>query len=307
MARKVIVTIAPTGGMAKKTQNPNLPTQPGEIAEDVKRCYDAGASVVAVHARRPDDGATCDPRIYGEINSQIRARCDIIINNSTGGGVDGDMVAQGPNGYWEIMWEQRIKGVEAGAEMCTFDSHTIVASFGDRELLVHTSPNRCRQLAELMKAKGIKPEWEVFSPPHIMQDATTLIQEGFDSAPYYFNIVLNAHRGFQDGLPYTPKILQMMVDLLPQGSVFCTSGIGPAQLPLAVNTLLLGGHVRVGLEDSLYYSHGVLASNVQLVERIVRIIREFDMEPATPEEARAIIGLPSLKVGARSSMEQAAR
>ena len=298
MTRKVIVTIAPTGGMAKKSNNPNLPTQPIEIAEDVKRCYDAGASVVAVHARRPDDGATCDAAIYREINSQIRARCDIIINNSTGGGVDGDMVAQGSNGYWEILWEQRLKGLEAGAEMCTFDSHTIIASFGGKELLVHTSPQRCRQLAELMKAKGIKPEWEVFSPPHIMQDATTLINDGFDPAPHYFNIVLNAHKAFQDGMAYTPRTLQMMVDLLPPNTVWCTSGIGPAQLPLAVNTLLLGGHVRVGLEDSLYYSHGVLASNVQLVERIVRIMRELDMEPATAEEAREIIGLPSLNIAA---------
>lgn len=305
MAKKVIVTIAPTGGMAKKSQNPNLPTQPIEIAEDVKRCFDAGASVVAVHARRKDDEATCDPRIYGEINSQIRARCDIIINNSTGGGVDGDMIGQGGNGYWEILWEERLKGLDAGAEMATFDSHTIIASFGGKELLLNTSPSRCLQLAELMKEKGIKPEWEVFNPAHILQDATTLIEGGYDKAPYYFNIVLNAHRGFQGGLPYTPKILQQMIDLLPPNSIFCTSGIGPSQLPLAINTLLLGGHVRVGLEDSLHYDRGTLATNVQLVERIVRIMRELDIEPATPEEAREMIGLPSLKIsGAKSMSEQ---
>ncbi len=304
MARKVIVTIAPTGGMAKKSQNPNLPTQPVEIAEDVKRCYDAGASVVAVHARRPDDQATCDAAIYGEINSQIRARCDIIINNSTGGGIDGDMVARGSNGYWEILWEERLKGLDAGAEMCTFDSHTIVASFQDKEILLNTSPSRCRQLAELMAEKGIKPEWEVFNPAHILQDASQLIAEGFDPAPHYFNIVLNANRAFQCGLPYTPKILQMMVDQLPPNTVWCTSGIGPAQLPLALNTLLLGGHVRVGLEDTLYYDRGILASNVQLVERIVRIMRELDMEPASAEEARGMIGLPSLHVDAMSAQGQ---
>jgi uncharacterized protein (DUF849 family) len=293
--------------MAKKEQNPNLPTQPVEIAEDVKRCYDAGASVVAVHARRKDDGATCDPRIYSEINAQIRARCDIIINNSTGGGVDGDMIAQGSNGYWEIMWEERLKGLDGiGAEMCTFDSHTVIASFGGKELLLNTMPSRCLQLAEMMKAKGIKPEWEVFNPSHIVQDASVLIEAGYDSAPYYFNIVLGAHKAFQGGLPYTPQILQSMIDLLPKGTIFCTSGIGPAQLPLAINTLLLGGHVRVGLEDSLYYDRGVLATNVQLVERIVRIMREMDIEPATAEEARGMIGLPSLTLSGAKSMSELA-
>ena len=123
-SNKVIVTIAPTGGMASKVQNPNLPTRPQEIADDVYRCYSAGASVVAVHARRAsDDQATCDPAVYREINSLIRSKCDIVINNSTGGGINGDMVRQAPNGYHEIMFEERIKGVEAGAEMCTFDPH----------------------------------------------------------------------------------------------------------------------------------------------------------------------------------------
>jgi uncharacterized protein (DUF849 family) len=299
-SRKVIVTIAPTGGMAKKSQNPHLPTQPREIAADVHRCYDAGASVVAVHARRPDDGATCDAAIYGEINGLIRASCDIIINNSTGGGVDGDMTRQAANGYWEILWDERLKGLEAGAEMCTLDSHTIVASFGGKELLLNTAPSRCLELAQKMQSKGIKPEWEVFNPAHILQDATTLINAGYDSNPF-FNIVLNCDRAFQGALPYTPKILQMMVDLLPPNTVFCTSGIGPAQLPAAINTLLLGGHVRVGLEDNLFYEKGVLATNVQLVERIVRIIREMGMEPASAAEAREIIGLAPLRKALRAA------
>ena len=95
---KVIVTIAPTGGMASRSQNPHLPTQPDTIAEDVYRCYNAGASVVAVHARRPDDQATCNPKVYEDINTRIRAKCDIVINNSTGGGVHGDMIAQALGG-----------------------------------------------------------------------------------------------------------------------------------------------------------------------------------------------------------------
>ena len=145
MSRKVILTIAPTGGMAHKSQNPHLPTQPAEIARDVYDCYNAGASVVAIHARRPDDGATCDPIIYRDINARIRAKCDIVINNSTGGGVHGDMVSDGANGYPEILWEERLKGLEAGAEMCTLDATTIIASFGGKEILMHTSPTRSRR------------------------------------------------------------------------------------------------------------------------------------------------------------------
>ncbi len=297
-SKKVIITIAPTGGMASKEQNPNLPTHPHEIASDVYDCYNAGASVVAVHARLPDGGATCSPAVYRDINQRIRAKCDIVINNSTGGGVHGDMVAQAPNGYWEILWDQRIKGMDAGAEMCTLDGNTVNAVFGGKELLVNTPPSRCRELAEGMRERGIKPEWEVFNPAHILQDVATLIEAGFDEPPYFINMVLNAHRGFQGAMPYTPKVLQMMVDLLPKDSIFCVSGIGPAQLPAAMNALLLGGHVRVGLEDNLYYRQGELAKNVQLTERIVRLVRDMGFEPATPAEAREIMGLP-LKRGKR--------
>ena len=290
--RKVIVTIAPTGGMASKKQNPAIPTQPPEIADDVFRCYNAGASVVAVHARRPDDQATCNPDIYRRINELIRGKCDIIINNSTGGGINGDMVRQSANGYWEIIWEERLKGMEAGAEMCTLDPTTIIASFEGREILMNTSPTRCRQLAEGMRARGIKPEWEVFSPTHLLQDVTACLRAGLDEPPFFVNFVLESIRGFQGAMPYSPKILQQMVELMPQGAIFNVSAIGPAQLDAGIQSLLLGGHVRVGLEDNLYYSRGRLATNVEQVERIVRIIRDMGLEPATAAEARAIIGLP---------------
>jgi uncharacterized protein (DUF849 family) len=294
--RKVIVTIAPTGGMAHKSQNPHLPTQPAEIADDVLRCYNAGASVVALHARRPDDGATCNPDIYRDMNERIRSRCDIVLNNSTGGGVHGDMVRQQPDGTWELLFEERVKGMEAGAEMCTLDATTLNLAFDGKEILMNTPLSKARALAQGMKARGIKPEWEVFSPTHILQDTTTLINEGLDDEPYFINLVMNVHRAFQNAMPYSPRHLQMMVDTLPKGSIFCVSGIGPSQLEANVQALLLGGHARVGLEDNLYYRPGELATNVQLTERIVRIIREMDMEPATPAEAREIMGLP--RVGA---------
>ncbi len=292
--RKVIVTIAPTGGMANKTQNPHLPTQPREIADDVLRCHAAGASVAAIHARRPDDGATCNPAIYRDINERIRARCDIVINNSTGGGVNGDMIGQLPDGSWEILWEERLKGMDAGAEMCTLDATTLNLSFNGRDILMNTPLSRGRELAAGMKSRGIKPEWEVFSAPHILQDVTTLIEEGLDDGPHFINLVMNVHRAFQNAMPFSPRYLQMMVDCLPKNSIFCVSGIGPSQLEANVSALLLGGHARVGLEDNLYYRHGEVATNVQLTERIVRIIREMDMEPATPAEAREMMGLPRL-------------
>lgn len=285
--------------MAFKTQNPHLPTQPQEIADDVYRCYNAGASVVAIHARRPDDGATCDAAIYRDINQKIRAKCNIVLNNSTGGGVHGDMVKQQPDGTWELLWEERLKGMEAGAEMCTLDATTINLMHDGREILMNTPPSRCTALAVGMKERGIKPEWEVFNPTHILQDATRLIEAGLDDEPYFINLVMNVHKSFQNAMPYSPRYLQMMVDTLPKGSIFCVSGIGPAQLDANINALLLGGHARVGLEDNLYYRHGELATNIQLVERIVRVIREMGMEPATPEEARLIMGLPRLSGGMR--------
>jgi 3-keto-5-aminohexanoate cleavage enzyme len=293
--RKVIVTIAPTGGMAHKSQNPHLPTQPEEIAADVVACWKAGASVAAIHARRPDDGATCDAEVYRDINRRIRAAgCDIVLNNSTGGGVHGDMIKPLPGGRWEIAFGERVKGMDAGAEMCTLDATTLNLSFEGREILMDTPLTKGRELAAGMKARGIKPEWEVFSPTHILQDTTTLIEEGLDEAPYFINLVMNVHRNFQNAMPFSPRHLQMMVDTLPKGAIFCVSGIGPSQLEANISALLLGGHARVGLEDNLYYRHGELATNLQLTERIVRIIREMDMEPATPAEARDMMGLPRI-------------
>jgi uncharacterized protein (DUF849 family) len=290
--RKVIVTVAPTGGMASKAQNPNLPTQPEEIAESVHRSWREGAAMVALHARRPDDEATCDPAIYRRINTLVRERCDIVLNNSTGGGINGDMIRPLPNGLWEIAFEERLKGIEAGPEMATLDAQTFVASFEGREILVATTPNRCLEMARLFRQRGVKPEWEVFSPEHILQDVSRAIALGLDEPPYFINIVLGAERGFQGAMPYTADTLALMVRLLPPHTEFCVSAIGPAQLPATTQAILLGGHVRVGLEDNNYYARGELATNEQLVARTVRILRELGHAPATAAETRALLGLP---------------
>jgi uncharacterized protein (DUF849 family) len=288
---KLMVTVAPTGGMASKAQNPALPTQPEEIAESVHRSFKEGAAIAALHARRPDDGATCNAAIYRDINTRIRARCDIVINNSTGGGSSGDMLIPRPDGLYESSFEERLKGCEAGAEMATFDGMTFVDVHGGKEILVITPPSRCETLIQRITERGIKPEWEVFAPNHILQDVTRLIQKGYDKPPYYINMVLGADRGFQGAMPYSHDILAAMIACLPPQSIFCVSAIGPAQLPATTQAMLLGGHVRVGLEDNNYLSKGVLATNEQLVARTVRIATELGLEIASPAEARAILDL----------------
>lgn len=291
---KVIVTVAPTGGMASKAQNHNLPTQPAEIADSVHKSWKEGAAIAALHARRPDDEATCNDGIYRDINRRIRERCDIILNNSTGGGSSGDMLVPRPDGLFESSFEERLKGCEAGAEMATFDGMTFADVHGGREILVVTTPSRCETLAKRMQERGIKPEWEVFGPQHILQDVTRLIEKGYDKPPYYINMVLGADKGFQGAMPYSHDILAAMIRMLPPQSIFCVSGIGPAQLPATTQAILLGGHVRVGLEDNNYYSRGQLATNEQLVARTVRIVKELNHEPASPAEARDILGLKAV-------------
>jgi uncharacterized protein (DUF849 family) len=290
----LIITVAPTGGMASKAQNPNLPTQPQEIAESVHLSFKSGAAIAALHARRPDDQATCNADIYRSINHMVRQRCDIILNNSTGGGSSGDMLVARADGLYESNFEERLKGCEAGAEMATFDGMTFCDVHGGREILVLTPPSRCETLVQRMLERGIKPEWEVFSPTHILQDVTRLIQKGFDKPPYYVNMVLGADKGFQGAMPYSHDILAAMVAALPPQSIFCVSAIGPAQLPATTQAMLLGGHVRVGLEDNLYSSRGVLARNEELVARTVRIAVELGLSVASPAEARDMLGLPQL-------------
>jgi uncharacterized protein (DUF849 family) len=174
--------------------------------------------------------------------------------------------------------------------MATADCFTVVASFHGKELLSHASPRMSDRLVARLKERGIKPEWEVMNPAHMIQDMRRLIEAGYDEPPYYVNIVLGIN-AFQGALPYTPKYLQAMIDELPEHSEFCVSAIGPAQLPATTMSILLGGHVRVGLEDNNYLSAGRLATNEELVERTVRIIRELGHEPATPNEAREMLGL----------------
>ena len=295
---KIMLTIAPTGGMSMKSANPALPTQPDEIADDVFKCWKAGASITAIHARRPDDQATCNADIYRAINTSIRDRgSDIILNNSTGGGNSGDMLVERADGLWESNFEERLKGCDGGAEMCTFDGVTVVDTVGHpKEVVVITPPSRCETLVKRILEKGAKPEWEVFSPEHILQDVTRLILKGYDKPPYYVNIVLGGEKGFQGAMPYSMEILSFMVKQLPPQSIWCVSGIGPAQLPATTQAILMGGHVRVGLEDNHYFGPGQKTDNLTLVERQVRILRELGHEPMSAGEARDVLSLAPVRL-----------
>ena len=291
--RKIIITVAPTGGFAQKSDNPNLPITPEEIADCVEACSRLGASVVAVHVRRDDGAITNDPEVYKKVNSMIRERCDIIINNSTGGGMGPEMHIVYPDGNWEMDFEKRLWGTQAGADMCTLDCHTQTFDiYEDRPPgLMNTSWRRSIELAKAMKENSIKPEFEIMDLSHMMIDAKKVIDAGLDEPPYYFDFVLGCDRRFQGALPYTYDILNTFVEYLPKNSVFTTAALGPAQLPANIQSILRGGHVRTGLEDNLYFEKGVLASNEMLVERIANMIELMGHQVATPDEAREILGL----------------
>ncbi|KAF2961210.1 3-keto-5-aminohexanoate cleavage protein [Fervidobacterium sp. 2310opik-2] len=268
---KLIITVAVTGAEVTKQQQPNLPITPDEIAEDVYRCWKAGASIAHIHARLPDGTPTQSKEVYAEIKRKIREKgCDIIIQFSTGGAV------------WHKP-EERIQCLDAEPEMATLSAGS--CNFGDDVFM--NSPSFMELLAMSMKEKGIKPEIEVFEPGMI-ENALRLVKKGLLELPLHFDFVL----GVPGAMTGNIEDLVFLVNKLPEGCTWSVAGIGRYELPLAVHAIVMGGHVRVGFEDNIYYRKGELAtSNAQLVERIVRIAHEVGREIATPDEARKILGI----------------
>lgn len=271
---KLIITAALTGGFHGKEANPNLPMTPDEIVEAAFSCWQAGAAIVHLHARDPAGKPTCDPSIYGDIVEKVKARCDVVTQVSTGAGP-------------EVSVEERLRAVEAGAEMASLNMGTMVRTrFNENSFFLNTRP-QIETYAKAMLDRGIKPEMEVYGHS-MMVDVENLIKKGLLVKPYYINFVLGmSHQG---GLPGEPKHLLSLIEYLPPDAIYNVSGVGPGQLPLTTLSMLLGGHSRVGLEDNVFYTKGVLASsNAQLVERTVRLARELGREIASPEEARKIL------------------
>lgn len=276
--RKIIITAALTGGQHGKEANPNLPEQPNEIAESAYQCYKAGASITHIHARDKNGKPTADVNIYREIKKLVRDKCDIIISFSTGGG---------PN----LSNEERIQSAFADPEMCSLNMGTLVRPGWKANNVFLNPPELLEEWASLLKQRGIKAELEVYNHSMFV-DVENLIQKDLIEKPYFVNIVLGMKR--QGTLPTTAKVILSMIDFLPQDCVFNVTVVGRMQLPLTTLGLLLGGNLRVGLEDNVYYSKGILGTNEQLVERSARIIKELGFEVATPKEARQILGLQAI-------------
>jgi 3-keto-5-aminohexanoate cleavage enzyme len=273
---KLIITAALTGGFHGRDANPNLPEQPDEIAQAAYDCWQAGAAIVHLHARDKSGKVTCDPQIYAEIVAKVRARCDVITQVSTGGGPG-------------LTPEERSKAIEVDADMASLNMGTMVRTrWGEGSIGLNTR-SQIESYAKAMLDKSIKPEMEVYSHSMIV-DVNNLIEKNLVKEPYYIDFVLGMTN--QGALPGEPKHLLSLIEYLPEGAIFNVSGVGPAQLPLTTLAMLLGGHSRVGLEDNIYYTKGILAkSNAQLVERTARIARELGREPASPGEARQILQL----------------
>jgi 3-keto-5-aminohexanoate cleavage enzyme len=269
----IIITVAPTGSGPQWQKNPHLPISPAQIADEAVKAYEAGASVAHIHVRDPETKAP-NPNIelYREVMKGIRDRCDMIIQITTGGG--------GPYG---ISFEQRMCGLELSPEFASLNVATM--TFGDS--VFTNSPDAVERAAKTMIERGIKPEVECYDVGHI-ELARGLIERGLLKEPSRLSLVL----GVKGGIPATPENLMHMRNSLPKECRWNTIAVGRAQFPLLTLSLLLDGDVRVGMEDNIYLSKGVLANgNAELVSKIARIAKELGKEIATPSEARKILGL----------------
>ena len=278
---KVVITVAQTGAITSKKLNPNVPEQPGEIAESAQACFNEGAAICHIHARDDRGENTSDIDVFKDIHQRIRERCPIIIQDSTGGG---------PN----LTQEERINCLKADPEMASLNMGSLMRVSGPYKGIAWSNmPHEIDYYVDEMNKRGIKPEMEVYNHA-MLQDVYRLIKEGRIEKPYYINIVLGMR--YQGAEAATPETLTSIVRQLPAGSIFNATNVGSVQTRMATLAMILGGCVRIGLEDNIYYKKGELASsNAQLVARIVRIAKEIGKEPATPDEARQYLGLPALK------------
>jgi len=269
---KLIITAAISGAEVTKEHNPAAPYTVEEIGREALSAYEAGASITHLHVREDDGTPTQDEARFAECIAEIKRLCpDVIIQPSTGGAVG-------------MSNAERIQPVNLHPEMATLDCGT--CNFGGDDVFVNTE-NTIIEFGEKMIELGIKPEVEVFDKGMIDM-ANRLNKKGYIKSPMHFNFVM----GVNGGIAASPRDFVFMQGSIPAGSTFTASGIGRAQFPMAVMAIISGGHVRVGFEDNVYISKGVLAkSNGELVEKVVRLAKEFGREIATPAEAREILGL----------------
>ena len=268
---KLIITAAICGAEVTKEQNPAVPYTVAEIQREAKSAYDAGASIIHLHVREDDGTPTQDKARFKACIDAIKEVCpDAIVQPSTGGAV----------GMTDL---ERLQPTELpGIEMATLDCGTV--NFGGDEVFVNTE-NTIKNFGKIMIERGIKPEVEVFDKG-MVDYAIRYAKQGFIKEPMHFDFVLGVQ------MTATARDLAFMVDSIPAGSTWTVAGVGRHEFPMAAIAIAMGGHVRVGFEDNVYMSKGVLAkSNGELVSRVVRIANELGREIATPKEARQILGL----------------
>ena len=269
---KLIISCCICGAEVTKENNPAVPYTVEEIVREAKSAYDAGAALIHLHVRWDDGTPTQDKGRFQECVDAIRKVCpDVIIQPSTGGAV----------GMTDL---ERLQSTEITPtpEMATLDCGT--CNFGGDEIFINTD-NTINNFGDIMKERGIKPECEVFDKGMI-DLALKAAKKGHIDYPIHFDFVLGVQ------MTATVRDLVFMAGSVPPGSTWTATGIGKTCWDIVAATIALGGHVRVGFEDNVYMSKGVLAkSNGEMVERVVQIAKLMNREIATPDEARAILGL----------------
>jgi uncharacterized protein (DUF849 family) len=277
LADKLIIKLAPTGMIPTKEDTPYVPTTPEEIAEDTYRAFRLGVSVVHVHARDEEGRPTFKREHFEPIFQLIRERCpDIVICATTSGRVTPQV-------------EHRSEVLALGTEMASLT----MGSLNFRDYPSVNSMETITKLAEEMRSRKILPELEIFEAGFI-NTSKYLLNKGVLNGPLHFNLLLGSLGSISADL----RDLVYLVESLPRGSTWSATGIGRFQTRINVASMLMGGHVRVGIEDSIYYNYPdkELATNEKLVERIVRVARDVGREIATPEEARTILGLERRRI-----------
>jgi uncharacterized protein (DUF849 family) len=292
MNRKVIITAAVTGAADTVPKSEHVPVTPEQIAESAIASARAGAAVVHVHVRNIDTGrGSRDVALYRETVKIIReSDVDFVLNLTAGMGGDllldqNDPTTFIPEGTDLVNAYDRLPHVEELLpDICTLDCGSL--NFGDGNQLYVSTPDMLRAGAKRVQELGVKPEMEIFDTGHLWF-ATQLVNAGLIDPPPLFQLCMD----IPWGAPADPLTLAAMVHRLPEGSNWAAFALGRMQMPWVAQSILLGGHVRVGLEDNLYLSRGVLATNEMLVARAVDIIHNLGSEVATPDEAREILGL----------------
>jgi uncharacterized protein (DUF849 family) len=299
MTRSVIITCALTGSEPTVHKNPHVPVTPAQIAAAAIEAAQEGAAMVHIHVRDEHSGLEAwRPELFREVVERIRSRnSELILNLTTGFGAS--MLPPERAGLTDLsgfladQMERFAHVQELLPEICSLDCGTM--NFGPRHLFVNT-PDWLTRGAQLLQQINVKPELEVFELGHV-RFASHLVEKGYISDPPLFQLCL----GVPWGAPATTETMVAMRQGLPPGAVWSAFGIGAAQLPMAVQAALLGGHARVGLEDNLYVKKGVLATNAALVAKLVEALSPLDLRPASAAEARRELGLV-----ARSAPSEAA-